>query len=177
MALITRVTRLSTADLHAVLDRLEEPDVLVKQAIREMEDELASRETRLRWLDHENAQLTRQSAEMNASLDAIATQLDVCFASNEDALARPLIKRRLETQHLVGRLAARLQANANARVEETALVENNRRELDAMRQKAEVLLDDAGSSGGVSVSRLDTTVTDADVEVELLREKQTRARS
>ncbi|HEY6598101.1 MAG TPA: PspA/IM30 family protein [Pseudomonadales bacterium] len=177
MALITRVTRLFTADLHAVLDRLEEPDVLVKQAIREMEDELASRETRLRWLDHENAQLTRQSAEMNASLDAIATQLDVCFASNEDALARPLIKRRLETQHLVGRLAARLQSNAQARVEETALVENNRRELDAMRQKAEVLLDDAGSPGGVSVSRLDTTVTDADVEVELLREKQTRTRS
>jgi phage shock protein A len=177
MALITRVTRLFTADLHAVLDRLEEPDVLVKQAIREMEDELASHETRLRWLDHENAQLTRQSAEMNASLDAIATQLDVCFASNEDALARPLIKRRLETQHLVGRLAARLQANAHARVEETALVENNRRELDAMRQRAEVLLDDAGSSGGVSVSRLDTTVTDADVEVELLREKQTRTGS
>jgi phage shock protein A len=175
MALITRVTRLFTADLHAVLDRLEEPDVLVKQAIREMEDELASRETRLRWLDHEHAQLTRQSADMNASLDAIAQQLDVCFASNEDALARPLIKRRLETQHLVGRLAARLQTNAQARVEETANVENNRRDLDAMRQKAEVLLDEAGSAGGVSVMRLDTTVTDSDIEVELLREKQARA--
>ncbi len=146
MALITRVTRLFTADLHAVLDRLEEPDVLVKQAIREMEDELASRETRLRWLDHEHAQLTRQSADMNASLDAIAQQLDVCFASDEDTLARPLIKRRLETQHLVGRLAARLLANTQARVEETANVENNRRDLDAMRQKAEVLLDEAGSA-------------------------------
>jgi phage shock protein A len=177
MALITRVTRLFTADLHAVLDRLEEPDVLVKQAIREMEDELASRETRLRWLDHEHAQLTRQSADMNSALDAIAEQLDVCFASNEDALARPLIKRRLETQHFVGRLAARLQANAQARVEETANVESNRRDLDAMRQKAEVLLDEAGSAGGVSggYTRLDTTVTDADIEVELLREKQTRA--
>ena len=87
------------------------------------------------------------------------------------ALARPLIKRRLETQHLVGRLAARLQANTQARVEETANVENNRRDLDAMRQKAEVLLDESVSAGGVSVTRLDTTVTDADVEVELLREK------
>ncbi len=177
MALITRVTRLFTADLHAVLDRLEEPDVLVKQAIREMEDELASRETRLRWLDHEHAQLTRQSVDMNAALDAIAQQLGVCFGSNEDALARPLIKRRLETQHLIGRLATRLSANTQARVEETANVENNRRDLDSMRQKAEVLLDEAGSSRGTSAgyTRLDTTVTEADIEVELLREKQARA--
>ena len=44
MALITRVARLFRADLHAVLDRIEEPDVLLKQAVREMEEELASEE-------------------------------------------------------------------------------------------------------------------------------------
>ena len=37
MALITRISRLFTADFHAVLDRIEEPDVLLKHAIREME--------------------------------------------------------------------------------------------------------------------------------------------
>ena len=41
MALINRISRLFTADMHAVLDRLEEPDVLLKQALREMEDESA----------------------------------------------------------------------------------------------------------------------------------------
>ena len=41
MALITRVSRLFQADLHAVLDRIEEPEVLLKQAVREMEEELA----------------------------------------------------------------------------------------------------------------------------------------
>ena len=40
MALISRVSRLFTADVHAVLDRIEEPEVLLKQAIREMEDEV-----------------------------------------------------------------------------------------------------------------------------------------
>ena len=38
MALMTRVARLFRADLHAVLDRIEEPEVLLRQALREMED-------------------------------------------------------------------------------------------------------------------------------------------
>lgn len=36
MALINRATRLFRADLHAVLDRIEEPDILLRQAVREM---------------------------------------------------------------------------------------------------------------------------------------------
>ncbi len=40
MALITRVSRLFQADFHAVLDRIEEPEVLLRQAVREMEEEL-----------------------------------------------------------------------------------------------------------------------------------------
>ena len=38
MALITRFSRLFRADLHAVLDRIEEPDVILRQAVREMEE-------------------------------------------------------------------------------------------------------------------------------------------
>ena len=34
MAIVTRLTRLFRADAHAVLDRLEEPEVLLRQAVR-----------------------------------------------------------------------------------------------------------------------------------------------
>jgi len=37
MALVTRLTRLFQADFHAVLDRIEEPDLQLKQAVREMQ--------------------------------------------------------------------------------------------------------------------------------------------
>ena len=37
MALINRLSRLFKADFHAVLDQIEEPELLLKQAIREME--------------------------------------------------------------------------------------------------------------------------------------------
>ena len=40
MALINRVSRLFKADFHAVLDQLEEPEQILKQAIRDMEDDM-----------------------------------------------------------------------------------------------------------------------------------------
>ena len=50
MTLINRVSRLFRADLHAVLDRVEEPDLLLHQAVREMEDDLAADRRRLAGL-------------------------------------------------------------------------------------------------------------------------------
>ena len=40
MALIKRVARLFQSDMHAVLDRIEDPESLLKQSIREMEEDL-----------------------------------------------------------------------------------------------------------------------------------------
>ena len=84
MALITRFTRLFTADLHALLDRLEEPDVVLKQAIREMEEELAGREQRIRRLDLEREHLIRQLADIDRSLRALREQLEcvLCRTKN-----------------------------------------------------------------------------------------------
>ena len=47
MAMMNRLTRLFQADFHAVLDRIEEPDALLHQALRDMEDALARDEHRV----------------------------------------------------------------------------------------------------------------------------------
>ena len=47
MTLITRLGRLFRADMHAVLDGLEEPTMLLRQAVRDMEDVLAGEQA---WL-------------------------------------------------------------------------------------------------------------------------------
>ena len=57
MALINRVSRLLRADLHAVLDRVEEPEVLLRQAVREMDAALAEDRRRARLMTHEQTQL------------------------------------------------------------------------------------------------------------------------
>jgi phage shock protein A len=51
MTLITRVSRLFKADVHGILDALEEPEAILKQAVREMEDEIEKSRLHKKKLD------------------------------------------------------------------------------------------------------------------------------
>jgi len=178
MALITRFSRLFTADLHALLDRLESPDVLLNQAIREMEDALAVREARIQRTDLEGEQAARQLASVDRSLREIAAQLDVCFAANDEALARPLLKRQLELERLAERVRARREHCGHTAAAERARCEGERRELDSLRQQAEVMLQThEATPAAVAAAAFEAPVTAADVEVALLRERQRRRQS
>jgi len=175
MPLINRISRLFTADVHAVLDRLEEPDALLKQALREMEDEIAACDTRIRWLNHERDETHRQSTDVVRELDRVAEQLDVCFAAGEESLARGLLKRRLELERHATRLQARADATAKALAADAARLDEQRHAFDALRLRAEPLLDGTARTYASYSYALDAPVTDADVDVELLREKQRRS--
>jgi len=178
MALITRVSRLFQADVHAVLDRIEEPDVLLRQAVREMEDELTHDERRLKLLSHEHHQLTARKTEVDQSLNEIDQELDVCFASSEENLARAVIKRQLEAQRVRKFLVAKCEAVANTLAELSRRLDENRARLHNMRQKAEILArDDDGYPPDRAWTMPDIMVRDEDVEVAFLREKQARSES
>jgi len=177
MALITRVARLFRADFHAVLDRIEEPDVLLRQAIREMEEALGADEHRLRMLNQEQEQLLARSRELDQALHDIEEELDICFAAGKDELARPLVRRKLEAQRLGNQLARRRESLQQARAALEARLQDNRCQLENMRQKAALIGDEhQPGSADDSWSGPDVTVRDEDVEVAFLREKQKRAR-
>lgn len=177
MALITRITRLFRADLHAVLDRLEEPDVLLKQAVREMEEALSNDERRLKALTLERDQRLAREADLQQSLGSLGEELDLCFAAEKDDLARALIRRQLESERLakaLGRQRATLeQGLATLEVQVVA----NRARLEAMRQQAALMATDEERSRPEEVwSATPLGVCDEEVEVALLRERQKRRR-
>lgn len=178
MALINRVSRLFTADFHAVLDRIEEPDVLLRQAVREMEDDLARTGQQIKRLARERDDLTRRRADRERSLGDIEEQLDVCFRSGEEQLARTLIRRRLEAERVARELATRLTINEEELGQRRAAVEENNRRLESMRQKAELLGEraDDESFDEIAIDR-ELQVSDEEVEVAFLREQQRRAQS
>jgi phage shock protein A len=176
MALITRVSRLFQADFHAVLDRIEEPAVLLRQAVREMEAELARDEQHSRQLQQAYRQLTGREAELNQSLQEIERELDTCFEAGNDDLARACIRRRLEAQRFGKHLARQRAATRTTLDDLDTRLGENRSRLDSMRQKAELL---AGEHARPADDRgiPEVTVRDEDVELALLREKQHRSRS
>jgi phage shock protein A len=175
MALITRMSRLFRADVNAVLDHIEEPAVLLRQAVREMEEELARDEQRARLLEHEQRQLDARLAELERARRDLDGQIDTCFDAGKDDLVRALIRRRLEAEQQQRVLDARRDALEATRAGLRRRLDDNRRRLDAMRQKAELLAGDEAERAEDRWSPADPVVRDEDVEVAFLREKQRRA--
>jgi len=178
MALITRFSRLFRADLHAVLDRIEEPTILLKQAVREMEDDVVQDERNLKILAHELEHIPVLESELEKTLRDLQLEISLCLDSDNEKLARSVIKRKLECQQR----AKRLRQKADAMEKEVAglagRLENNRGRLSAMQQKLEILEEDTTQNRAhANASDINVTISEDDIEVALLKEKQTRATS
>ena len=171
MALITRVTRLFTADVHAVLDRIEEPEVVLKQAIREMAEEVAGGEQRLRWLAAEQQQLEQS---LNGSDDAIAaldSELDLCFEAGEEDLARSLVKRKLVAEQQHKQVSQQLDVIQRDHDALEAMLAEQGQQLAGMQQKADLLID-TPSVGYAAMS--DPGISQDAIDVAFLKEKRSR---
>lgn len=178
MALINRISRLFRADLHAVLDRIEEPDVLLKQAVREMEDSLANDEQRLKLLDNEQTQLSHRQTDLSQTLEQLEDELDICFDSDKDDLARSLVKRKLEAQRFQKLLGRKQEVLTTHITELKKRIGENQTRVAAMQQKLELLTEDSTQTlHDEAWFTPDINVRDDEVEVALLREKQQRVTS
>lgn len=176
MTLMTRIARLFRADIHAVLDRIEEPDLLLRQAIREMEEDLDRDRRQLQALEREQARLAAREAELQGTLPSIDEELNLCFNAGKDDLARALVRRKLEIGRAQKAAAQKRETLDAQRADLQSRIAENRAQLDDIRQKAEVLADSAADHGRdvPACGRSDFAIRDEDVEVAFLREKQRR---
>jgi phage shock protein A len=184
MALINRISRLVKADFHAVLDNIEEPEQLLKQAIRDMEDDLAATEQRIILCAHDQESLSVRKTELDNALTEFNAELDLCFAAQKDVLAKSLIRKKLEAERLLKRLAAKYAANDKYLSEQRTVQEDNRATLESLRQKAELFAHrTAGKRKGSSAyddidwMARELHVGEDEIEIAYLREKGLRTGS
>jgi phage shock protein A len=184
MALINRISRLFKADFHAVLDHIEEPEALLKQAIRDMEDDLAKTEQRINLCAYDQDALTVRKGELEDAVIEFEVKLDLCFESDKDDLAKTLIRKKLETERLLKRLTTKHVANAKYLTEQGTMLEQNNTTLESLRQKAELFAQrtpvhaDGGSEFyDIAWMAGEMTVGDDEVEIAYLREKNLRSAS
>ena len=170
MALVNRITRIFTADLHAVLDRIEEQEVLLAQSIREMADAVAADERRLGAVKERRQQCQRDLAASNARLAEFDRELDLCLGSDQDDLARSVIRKKLAESRAAASLTSTAREAEETIAELTARLDERRRDLEEISQQAEVVRRDR------PVAKTDyEAVSDNDVEIALLAEKERRS--
>jgi phage shock protein A len=179
MTLIARMTRLFKADLHGILDSLEEPEEVVKQAIRDMEEDIATQE---RWLDELHAvlqRLAREAQELTVSMQESEQQIDLCFTAGNEPLAKNLIRKRLEMARRA-RGIARAQDETRTKSESLARkISEHKEQLAAVLQKLKLYEETRPSQHWASSIcaplQGGSVVTDDEVEVAFLEEKQRRS--
>lgn len=183
MTLITRITRLFRADFHAVLDGIEEPELLLRQAIREMEEALARQEQSIRLATQEQAECAARAARLDERLRETGAQLDLCFAQGKEDLARSLVRRKLETVRLGRLLAERREILAERVAQRQAALAENQATLEGLRQKAELVPARTADRGedrhapyydGIGPCVRPPEISGEEVEIAFLREKQER---
>ena len=174
MAIINRFTRLFTADVHAVLDRLEEPEVLLKQAIREMEDQVHEQEQTLRQLIGEQETLRQRRETAQLQIGEANEQLDLCFQSGHDGLAKTLLRRRLAAEKLLTAHESKTAAVETALRKTHEELASRRQRLADIRDKASYVCDQVTSNTQHYHSNVEPVVTEEDIEIAFLKEKQKR---
>jgi phage shock protein A len=176
MALVTRLSRLFQADFHAVLDRIEEPDLQLRQAVREMQFALDQDQQRKQLLQHEADQLDKAVVGIGDKLQALDEELDICIAADKDDLARDLVHRKLAAEKQLQATSDRSTAIDLQGQTLTRQIDEQTQQLTSMKQKLELLVkvDDMTVDANFASAEV---IRNEEIEIALLREKQKRTQS
>jgi phage shock protein A len=179
MTIIARITRLFKADLHGILDGLEEPEEVIKQAIRDMEEEIATQEHHLEERRAVLQRLAREAQETTAALQELESQIELCFAAENEPLAKNLIRKRLEIARRAKGLA-RAQEETQAQSNGLATrIATQKAQLASVVQKLKTYEATRPSQPWTSSTGAPfqggSVITDDEVEVAFLEEKRRRS--
>lgn len=130
MRLLNRLADIISANLSELIERYEDPELLLKQAVREMDESLrAALENAVKVVAHEKL-LARQLAEEEAAATAWHKQAAAAVQRGDDAAARAALRQKRERESVVVALAGQL-------AEATAAGQTLRREIELLRLRTD----------------------------------------
>ena len=178
MQLLARMRHLLTADVHGILDGLESNLLSMRQDLRELGRALEVKST----LYAERAQIQERLARTRARLaqesERIDADLELALAADKDDLARHCIARRFPLTEELRTVGEELEQLARSQLELAATVARQAADHAALSSRVEA----AGARHAArstcephSAAALRGTLSEHEIELELIRQKQRRA--
>lgn len=109
MSIATRFVRLWKADLHGVMESIEDKGLLLKQCLREMEDELQTREAALHTLVKKKEKAKQEQETLQQENSKVENDLEASVSMGKDDISRFLIKKRFLLCRHLQELAGHIQ--------------------------------------------------------------------
>jgi phage shock protein A len=109
MAILARIIKIFKADIHGVMDHLEDRGLLLKQHLRDMEDALYHKADNLAKIRAFRNQGQKDLAGYKQQMDALEHDLTVAVRKKRDDIARMLIRKIKPLENLIAELACQLR--------------------------------------------------------------------
>ena len=178
MSIVKRFVRLMKADIHGILDSIEEPESVLRQAVRDMEESIERIHADLATERTHSERVKRSQQQNELSKKEAERQVDLCFHASNEALAKTFVRRKLECGQR-DKLLRRQHDEIERRIAELEQKERSQQEkLGAVREKMEIFCEAAHSKSVHGTDGPDTLfVSEEQVEIALMEERAKRGQS
>jgi phage shock protein A len=178
MGIMTRMLRLCKADVHGVMDQLEDKELLLKQYLREMETSLVHKEQQLSTLAGRIDRLKSQIARHGEEIDKLEQDLILALNKEKDDIARMLIRRRRALESASHNLKEQMAAMKQAQTRLSEKLTHQHLQYETLSTRADTYCRQAGhrlfetaanhQSGTIHAR----APSDEEIELELLTRKE-----
>ena len=173
MGIMTRMMRLCKADVHGVMDQLEDKELLLKQYLREMEAGLDIKAQQVRGLTQHLERLADRIAAHGQEAEKLEQDLTLALRKEKEEIARMLIRKRRTLSGATGQMKHQAETLTQEKEQLCQTLAEQRLQYETLKVKADAYgrrvkdgpWDDVGPLGTVEVD-------DAEIELELLERKE-----
>ncbi len=152
MAIANRIRRHFHADVHAVLDIIEEPEAILKQAIREMQEALDLKRARLARDQRNLASLKAAEAYSQEQLAKVQKDVKLCLRQGSEDLARKTVGRKLALEKHVAVVQQRISAGEKLHEKNKQEIDLQQGQLESIIEKAKLFVPTAAEDSAFSVA-------------------------
>lgn len=182
MSILTRMTRLFRADVHGVMDQIEDRPLLLRQCLREMTAALDDSRDQLRRMTAERAEAVRRREALDRELTAVDADIDMAIREDREKIARFLIRRHRPLKRRRESLDVHIH-ELDGRIGETRTeIANRERELSEIKARASAYIHEAEARRRtvrpeeIFPGDEGDGVADEEVELELIRRRAAMAK-
>ncbi len=166
MTIVNRMSRMIKADIHGIMDKVEEPKLMLKHALREMDELIEKEEEKQRNLASNLVQIDDHEKKLKSLFDASNKQLQMCLGENNEDLAKKIVRKKLEIER-------QFQLNGERRqeiIKQSQYVNERLEEWRARRNEIVSQIQLADLKSDASMVDIEGPVSDDDVEIAYLEE-------
>ena len=136
MAILTRIFRLFKADIHGVMDQIEDQGLMLKQHLRDMEEALIQKKAQLKQMCFAKDQARQDYEKGKNESNTLEQELEVAIRKDRDDIARMLIKKLKPLAHLQSERCSHID-RLNHKIEQFQEdIEQQRMQYERLRQQA-----------------------------------------